>query len=422
MLSVAEDVMRIHVWWLFWIGGAWAQDLTEEVRTERQVTLFQSAVAELEDRYVAATGSARLVDLPGAPVLGSCAFPEADIERVDYPRQGLNLALGQSVQLWVRDERLGSAFQTARVAWRQPPSYGFQLSGGQTLPWQPGSDWAQLIQPPESYPGLDVSGQWQDALIVRCAIPGPTWQAVYQGVLRDDQLDLSLNAQIQVPSAQNWGDVELSLSAEVGRPERSNVLRAELASAGDSQVVDGVWRYRFADTVLLYGGQQFTRRLWRETAQIERVHQINTFVSAQNQDQQSLPAQRVWYLENSQAAGLGIAMPAGSIRINEQTDTGYPLAGRAYLPALAPGARHAITLGPSLGVSGRLERNQMTVQGARIDSTWRLVLENTQDAAVEIELNLQTQRDAVLSGDRPRIRIPAESREILTLRLSEPRR
>lgn len=424
MLSEGDDDMRLHWMVLVWTGCAWAQDVAYDTREQRQVVLFQTAPAELEDRYRVDPPNARLVDLPGAPLLGSCAFPEAEIERVDYPRLGLNLSLGETVDLWVRDARLGEPFQQAQVAWRQLPTYGLQLAGGQTLPWQPGSDWAEVVQRPESYPGLELTGQWDQALVVRCAIPGPSWQAIYHAIQRGDQMDINLQAMIQIPSGQNWGDTQLTLSAEVGRSRPG--LRMEMAVASDSvgteQVADGLWRYQLADSVLLDGGQQFTQQLWQASTEIDRVHRISAFVSARSAAQQSLSAQRVWTLTNTEQAGLGRAMPAGSIRINETTDSGYPLTGTTAIPALAPGAEHSLMLGPSLGVSGRLERVQMAVQGARVESTWRLTLTNSQSEAVDIELDLQVQRDANLTGSAQRITLASDSSQSLTLRLSEPRR
>ncbi len=412
-----------------WLGASllsMAATAGQLERTDRHVVLFQSAPAELQDRYQVGAGPYRLRNLPNAPVLGSCAFPEADIQRVDYPHPQISLAVGQSVNLWIRDPRLGDAFQSATVAWHQPPAYGLTLENGQTLRWQSGSDWAQLLRAPAQYPGLTVTGDATDDLILRCAINGPRWQAQYQGVQRGNQLELSLQALIRVPPGQNWGEVDLSLSAAVGNPgTQVRAFKMEsvmVDSAGAPSLADGVWRYRFPQPVALDGGAQFSQRLWMKTAQIKRVHRINAYTSARNAATQSLSARRSWLIDNTQGRGLGVAMPPGAIRIQAQRQGDYPLAGQSQLPSLAAGASHWLDLGPSLAVSGQLEMIESQIIDQRVESMWRVTLNNDDPETATIELNLQIPNKAEMSEVPTRIDLAPGEQQQLTLRLSEARR
>ena len=213
-----------------------AQTLDRDQLLSREVWLFQNSPAELQDRYGATRGDFQIADLPGQVTPGSCDFPGLTVSRVDYPRDGLDWVRGQRVDLWVRDASLGNPFQSATVAWREPPRYGLTLESGRTLAWQPGDDWAQVLTGPTPSPGGSIHANASDAGVLRCSVPGPAWRANYQAVQRGDTLDLALDALIQVPAGQQWGMTNVTLSSQVGRGPQPRAMRAELMAAGSDVI------------------------------------------------------------------------------------------------------------------------------------------------------------------------------------------
>ena len=404
-------------------SGAWAGSLDSQNRIDRHAVLFQQAPAELQDRYRVDEPPYRLLDLPDAPVLGSCAFPGAQIEQVQYPRQGPSWARGDTVDLWVRDPSLGEAFQSATIAWHQPPFYGLTLANGKTLRWSESATWAQLLMPPAQYPGLEVIGRASDTLIVRCAIPGPVWQAQYHAVQQGDQMQLALDAVIQVPADQSWGNTRLTLSTAIGQASAPRVmmrLESAMADAAPGEIQEGVWRYTFAQPQLLQGNT--AHRIWQRQVQIQRVHRLAGYLSARQGDQQSLSARRQWQLQNTEESGLGLAIPAGGLRIDRREGVLLMPAGQASLPALAPGASHWIDLGQSLAVSGQLQRIGIVTTEQRINSSWRLRLSNQDSETALIQWQAQLPAKAVLSGWPGQIELAPGQQAEFTLRLSEPNR
>lgn len=404
------------------VQSALSQTLGRDQRVSRDLWLFQNSAAELQDRYGAAAGAIQVIDLPAPPAPGSCDVPGTQASRMDYPRQGLDWERGQQVKIWVRDSSLGSPFQTASVAWREPLRYGLTLESGQTLPWQPGDDWAQALLEPASLPGLQIQVESTDQLILRCAVPGPSWQARYQGTGVNGRLDLALDALIQIPPSQQWGWANVTLSSQVGRGAQPRAMRAELmASAADSageSVSDGIWQYRLEQPLELSAGQSFTQRLWQDSLPIERVHRLQAFLSARNnQREQNLRASRAWLIKNTSER----ALPAGALRINDSQDGRYPLVGQAFMPDLAPGAQHWLALGPSLAVSGRLTRIEQKVTQGEVTSTWQIQVKNASDEAVTVELNFQASPRAQLTANTQRLQLDADAERVLTMTLKEPR-
>ena len=399
-----------------------AETMDRDQLLSREVWLFQNSPAELQDRYRASQGNFQVTDLPGQVTPGSCDFPGLEVSRIDYPRNGLDWVRGQKVDLWVRDASLGNPFQTATVAWREPPRYGLTLESGRTLAWHPGDDWAQVLSGPAHSPGLRVQADPSDSVVLRCSVPGPTWRANYQGVQRGDILDLALDALIQVPTGQQWGVTNVTLSSQVGRGPQPRAMRAELmaasADASGESVSDGIWRYRLEQPLQLGGGEQFTQRLWRESVPIERVHRLRAFFSARNnQAEQDLRASREWLMKNT----TDRAMPAGALRINGMEGDRYPLAGQVSVPDLARGAQHWLQLGPSLAVSARLTRLDQDVTQSHVHSNWRVNITNGGEESVTVALNLQGSPRSELPGGRQIVQLAAGEKRTLTLRLSEPR-
>ena len=323
-----------------------AQTLDRDQLLSREVWLFQNSPAELQDRYGSTRGNFQIADLPGQVTPGSCDFPGLSVSRVDYPRDGLDWVRGQRVDLWVRDASLGNPFQSATVAWREPPRYGLTLESGRTLAWQPGDDWAQVLTGPTPSPGLSIQANSSDAVVLRCSVPGPAWRANYQAVQRGDTLDLALDALIQVPAGQQWGTTNVTLSSQVGRGPQPRAMRAELmaasADASGESVSDGIWRYRLEQPLQLGGGEQFTQRLWRESVPIERVHRLRAFLSARNnQAEQDLRASREWLMKNT----TDRAMPAGC--------SAHQWCGRGPLSSIRGGVRSGFgTRRPTLAAVG----------------------------------------------------------------------
>ena len=329
---------------------------------------------------------------------------------------------GQQVDLWVRDASLGNPFQSATVAWREPPRYGLTLESGPRLAWQPGDDWARVLTGPKPSPGLSIQAGAADSVVMRCSVPGPTWRANYQAVQRGDALDLALDALIQVPAGQQWGMTNVTLSSQVGRGPQPRAMRAELmavsADANGESISDGIWRYRLEQPLQLGGGEQFTQRVWRESVPIERVHRLRAFLSARNnQAEQDLRASREWLMKNT----TDRAMPAGALRINGVEGDRYPLAGQVFVPDLAPGAQHWLQLGPSLAVSARLTRLDQDVTQSHVHSNWRVNITNGGEESVTVALNLQGSPRSELPGGRQSVQLAAGEKRTLTLRLSEPR-
>ena len=321
---------------------------------------------------------------------------------------------------------LETAFQAATVAWREPPRYGLTLESGHTLAWQPGDDWAQVLTGPTPSQGLRIQAAPSDSLVVRCSVPGPTWRANYQAVQRGETLDLALDALIQVPTAQQWGMANITLSSQVGRGPQPRAMRAELmsasadasADASGESVSDGIWRYRLEQPLKLGGGEQFTQRLWQESLPIERVHRLRAFLSARNnQGEQDLRASREWLMKNT----TDRAMPAGALRINGIEGDRYPLAGQVFVPNLAARAQHWLQLGPSLVVSARLTRLDQDVTQSHVHSNWRVRITNDGEESVTVALNLQGSPRSELPGGRQSIQLSAGEKRTMTLRLSEPR-
>jgi hypothetical protein len=399
-----------------------AQTLDRDQLLSRDVWLFQNSPAELQDRYGATQGNFQITDLPGQVTPGSCDFPGLTLSRVDYPRDGLDWVRGQRVDLWLRDASLGNPFQSATVAWREPPRYGLTLESGRTLSWQPGDDWAQVLTGPTPFLGLSIQADSSDAVVLRCSVPGPAWRANYQAVQRGDTLDLALDALIQVPAGQQWGLTNVTLSSQVGRGPQPRAMRAELMAAsadvnGES-MSDGIWRYRLEQPLQLGGGEQFTQRLWRESVPIERVHRLRAFLSARNnQAEQDLRASREWLMKNT----TDRAMPAGALRINGVEGDRYPPAGQVFVPDLAVGAQHRLQLGPSLAVSARLTRLDQDVTQSHVHSNWRVNITNGGEESVTVALNLQGSPRSELPGSRQTVQLAAGEERTLTLRLSEPR-
>ena len=399
-----------------------AQTLDRDQLLSREVWLFQNSPAELQDRYGSTQGNFQIADLPGQVTPGSCDFPGLSVSRVDYPRDGLDWVRGQRVDLWVRDASLGNPFQSATVAWREPPRYGLTLESGRTLAWQPGDDWAQVLTGPTASPGLSIQANSSESVVLRCSVPGPTWRANYQAVQRGDTMDLALDALIQVPAGQQWGMTNVTLSSRVGRGPQPRAMRAELMAAsadvsGES-VSDGIWRYRLEQPLQLGGGEQFTQRLWRESVPIERVHRLRAFLSARNnQAEQDLRASREWLMKNT----TDRAMPAGALRINGVEGGRYPLAGQVFVPDLAPSAQHWLQLGPSLAISARLIRLDQDVTQSHVHSNWRVNITNGGEESVTVALNLQGSPRSELPGGRQSLQLAAGEKRTLTLRLSEPR-
>lgn len=408
------------------ISSSLAQTLGRDQLLGRDVWLFQNSPAELQDRYGASEANFQITDLPVQVTPGSCDFPGLAVFRVNYPRDGLNMVRGQQVDLWVRDATLGNPFQAATVAWREPPRYGLALESGRTLAWQPGDDWAQVLTGPTPAPGLRLQANPSDSLVVRCSVPGPTWRANYQGVQRGETLDLALDALIQVPTGQQWGMANITLSSQVGRGPQPRAMRAELmaasadasAYASGESVSDGIWRYQLEQPLQLGGGEQVTQRLWRESVPIERVHRLRAFISARsNQGEQDLRASREWLMKNT----TDRAMPAGALRINGIEGDRYPLVGQVFVPDLAAGAQHWLQLGPSLAVSAHLTRLDQDVTQSHVHSNWRVNITNGGKESVTVALNLQGSPRSELPGGRQSIQLAAGEKRTMTLRLSEPR-
>ena len=421
--------MRLTSFYLFFLIStpfmalsSLAETLDRDQLLSRDVWLFQNSPAELQDRYGATQGNFQITDLPGQVTPGSCDFPGLAVSRVDYPRDGLDWVRGQRVDLWVRDASLGNPFQSATVAWREPPRYGLTLESGPTLAWQPGDDWARVLTGPKPSPGLSIQANSSESVVLRCSVPGPTWRANYQAVQRGETLDLALDALIQVPAGQQWGMTNVTLSSQVGRGPQPRAMRAELmavsADANGESISDGIWRYRLEQPLHLGGGEKFTQRLWRESVLIERVHRLRAFLSARNnQTEQDLRASREWLMKNT----TDRAMPAGALRINGVEGDRYPLAGQVFVPDLAPGAQHWLQLGPSLAVSARLTRLDQDVTQSHVHSNWRMNITNSGEESVTVALNLQGSPRSELPGGRQSVQLAAGEKRTLTLRLSEPR-
>ena len=240
-----------------------------------------------------------------------------------------------------------------------------------------------------------------------------------------DQIQLSLDALIQVPSGQDWGETRVRLSGSVGRSQGPMMMRAmESAAVLDApdSVTDGVWQYQFPDAMTLVGGEPFSLRLWTKTAQVQRVHAVSFGLSGQRPAQPSrLSAQRRWLLENSESEGLGVALLPGRLRINH-ADAPHALVGTANLPGLAPGAAHWIGLGQSQAVSGTLEMQERRIDGAEIHSQWRLALENSSDESVVAQVSVSAPRLATLKGIPDQVVLAPKSKRTFDLALTEPSR
>lgn len=409
-----------------WVGllatlaiTAQAQELASDQRLDRVVTLFQNAPAEFADHYQITDFPIRLVDLPAAPIAGSCDMPGVAVESIYYSSTQAKFDRGQVVDLWIRDPSLGQSFQQASVAWRQGSNVGFRLPSGQILPWQPGADWAHVLQPPTAYAGLVVDGDLNsDRAWIRCAINGPSWQARYTALHQQEQLQLSLDALIQVPNGQSFGTASVVLSSDVGRDYSVRPRMVELASAtaGES-LEDGQWRYAFARPLELGAGAN-AYRLWTQSLPITRVHRLQHYLTAVRPvGQASLPVRRQWLIENASES----AMPPGQLRI-QSDQYGHPLVGVSRLSAMAPGAEQWIDLGASLSVSASLGLTSRIREGNQVKSVWSLAVENSGGDPARVGLTLQTDAKAQLTGVPETLELAAGQRRVLQIQLSEPMR
>lgn len=222
--------------------------------------------------------------------------------------------------------------------------------------------------------------------------------------------------------------MQVTLSNQVGQASPQPMLmRAmdsmamEAAPAGAS-VLDGVWRYRFDQPFEFQGGQQFVRRIWTNTADIERFHSLFVRLSGQSSQftTQSLAATRRWELTNTESAGLGLPILPGSVRINS-AQPGYELVGDTQLPNLAPGAIHWMELGASQAVRATLDRTSRQINGATIQSVWQLVVENSSDEAVQIQINAGLPRQGEVSGLPRTLQLGPEATRRFAITLTEPR-
>ena len=99
-------------------------------------------------------------------------------------------------------------------------------------------------------------------------------------------------------------------------------------------------------------------------------------------------AETVISLKNEKASGLGLPLPAGTVRVYGQDETGAPqFLGEATVDHTAEGAEMRLTVGRDADVTAEREQKGFVRASERIVlATWRVTLKNAKSKAVSVRV------------------------------------
>ena len=145
-----------------------------------------------------------------------------------------------------------------------------------------------------------------------------------------------------------------------------------------------------------------------------------------------MPDQREWpqpvqvrlSFANTAAAGLGVPLPAGIVRVYEGGEDEVFL-GESRVPATPDGERVTLTLGRAFDVTARRTLTDFRREGARgeiVETAHRIALQNAKGVAVTVEVveNLQGEW-RVLEESQPHTRRPSRRAGASRCRRAAPR-
>ena len=276
---------------------------------------------------------------------------------------------------------------------------------------------------------------------------GLSWQADYVASLDGDRLALELWATVSNTSGADYPEARLALVAgELNRvappavPMRmaKRSLAAELAPGVVEAPAEDYHRYAIARPVSLGRGGSTQVALMTALA-VPVVREYRMESAAAIARRAPVPDQREWpqpvqvrlSFANTAAAGLGVPLPAGIVRVYEGGEDEVFL-GESRVPATPDGERVTLTLGRAFDVTARRTLTDFRREGARgeiVETAHRIALQNAKGVAVTVEVveNLQGEW-RVLEESQPhkrlsafkarwRIEVPARGAAELTYRV-----
>ncbi len=290
-------------------------------------------------------------------------------------------------------------------------------------------------------------------LTMRYLTGGLSWQADYIGTLNEAETEMLLQgfATVTNASAKTYDNAAVTLLAgDVNRVEPPRRPKAQLRSAVAAMSVaeDAVapvaqarigdfHRYDLRDRSTIEGNTQVRIALMQDaTVPVTKIYQLPEDFSisrrpAAGEKVTQNPVIKL-SLSNDADSGLGVPLPAGTMRFFGGTGSTSVLIGEDRINHVAEGQDFQVTLGRAFDISAERKQTAYTRLGNRgdYDASFEVTLENSRDEPVTVEVfdsmqgNWQileeSQEHEMRNAFSPvwSVEIPAKGKSVLTYRVN----
>ena len=300
---------------------------------------------------------------------------------------------------------------------------------------------------------ITVTEAGSSDLTLRYLTGGLSWQADYIGTLNEAETEMLLQgfATVTNASARTYRDTAVTLLAgnvnRVEAPRRPKVqMRSAVAAMAVAEDAPGAvqqarigdfHRYDLRDRSTIEGNTQVRIALMQDaTVPVTKIYQLPEDFSisrrpALGEKVTQNPVIKL-SLRNDAENGLGVPLPAGTMRFFGGTGSTSVLMGEDQIDHVAEGQEFQVTLGQAFDISAERKQTAYTRLGNRgdYDASFEVTLENSRDEAVVVEVFDAMQGNwQVLEESQPHekrnaftpvwsVEIPAKGKTTLTYRVN----
>ncbi len=266
---------------------------------------------------------------------------------------------------------------------------------------------ATLRESPTLLASFDVKQPTTTALDLHYLTGGLTWQADYVAKLDASETTLSLQAVATITnnSGAAFGDAALRLvagSINQGPQDRPQAVRAlsarketaALAAPVPPQPAGDMHIYRIPDKTSLDDRATKQIVLFRAPAvpvsKEYRIEGNGSFYTRRFGNPLTMNAERLFRFNNAEKGGLGIPMPAGTIRVFGKADgSGGTFFGADRIGHTPDGAEVRLRLGQAFDITAKRKQTDFRKQGLpknAYESTHEIMIGNATDKAVTVKI------------------------------------